>query len=330
MDGVSSRPASRMRALSGDLEEIARRLDTTETTVRKWRGRFAVHGIKGLLDLPRPGRPGTYGPEVRLRVIACATSAPPSGAATWTHALIAQRLAEVGISPSQVGRILAEADLRPHKVRGWLNRLDDEQFWHLAAQVCDLYLRPPADGVLLSVDEKTSMQAKSHKYPERAAWKGQAARREFEYIRHGTVSILAAMDVADGQVWAERIDRNNSVTFIAFLAMLDRVIDPRLTIYLIMDNGSSHTSRAIRAWLTAHPRFKAAYTPKHASWLNVIEMWFSALTRRLLRRGEFASREDLMAQIDDFAIRHNATARPYRWRYDARMEHDRYLVRHSD
>ncbi|MEU7893503.1 IS630 family transposase [Nonomuraea sp. NPDC049152] len=310
--------------------KVAARLDTTETTVRKWRGRFAYYGIKGLLDLPRPGRPETYGPEVRLQVIACATSAPPSGAATWTHALIAQRPAEVGISPSQVGRVLAEADLRPHKVRGWLNRLDDEQFWHLAAQVCDLYLRPPADGVLLSVDEKTSMQAKSRKYPERAAGKGQAARREFEYIRHGTVSILAAMDVADGQVWAERIDRNNSVNFIAFLAMLDKVIDPRLTIYLIMDNGSNHTSRATRAWLTAHPRFKVTYTPKHASWLNMIEMWSSALTRRLLRRGEFTSREDLMAQIDDFTIRYNAIARPYRWRYDARVEHDRYLVRRSD
>jgi transposase len=309
------------------LARIAAHLQVTETTVRKWRDRFAVGGIRGLVDLPRSGRPERYGPEVRLHVIACATSAPPPGQATWTHALIAEQLAGTGISPSSVGRILGEADLKPHKVRGWLNRLDDEQFWHLAAAVCDLYLRPPTEGVLLSVDEKTGIQAKSRKYPELAAGPGRAARREFEYVRHGTVSILAAMNVADGQVWAERIDRNNSAAFIAFLTMLDQLIDPRLNIYLVMDNGSSHTSRATRAWLAAHPRFNVTYTPKHASWLNMVEMWFSVLTRRLLRRGEFASREDLMAQIDDFTIRYNATARPYRWRYDAHAEHTRYLTR---
>jgi len=309
------------------LAAIAAHLGTTETTVRKWRDRFATRGIKGLMDLPRPGRPEIYGPEVRLRVVACATSAPPHGEAAWTHTLIAQQLADVGISPSHVGRILAEADLRPHRVRGWLNRLDDEQFWHLAAAVCDLYLHPPADAVLLSVDEKTGIQAKSRKYPELAARPGRPARREFEYVRHGTVSILAAMNVATGHVLAERIDRNNSLTFIAFLTLLDQMTDPHLDIYLIMDNGSSHTSRATRAWLTAHPRFTVTYTPKHASWLNIVEMWFSVLTRRLLRRGEFTSREDLMTQIDEFTIRYNATAHPYRWRYDARAEHAHYLSR---
>ncbi|GIH73560.1 IS630 family transposase [Sphaerimonospora thailandensis] len=309
------------------LARIAATLRVTETTVRKWRDRFAERGIRGLLDLPRPGRPELYGPEVRLRVIACATSAPPAGQAAWTHTLIAERLADTGISLASVGRILTEADLRPHKVRGWLNRLDDEQFWHLAAAVCDLYLRPPDDGVLVSVDEKTGIQAKSRKYPELAAEPGRAARREFEYVRHGTVSILAAMNVLSGEVLAEQIDRNDSATFIAFLTMLDQMIDPRLNIYLIMDNGASHTSRATRAWLAAHPRFKVTYTPKHASWLNVIEMWFSVLTRRLLRRGEFTSRQDLMTQIEEFTIRHNTTARPYRWRYDARTEHARYLSR---
>jgi transposase len=306
---------------------VAERLSTTETTVRKWRHRFAADGIKGLVDLPRPGRPELYGPEVRLRVIACATSAPPEGRSAWSHTAIAAHLADTGISASQVGRILAEADLRPHKVRGWLNRLDDEQFWQLAGAVCDLYLNPPDNAVLLSVDEKTGIQAKSRKHPEICARPGRAARREFEYIRHGTVSLLAAMDVRSGQVLAERIDRNTSATFIAFLILLDQMIDPDLDIHLILDNGASHTSKATRAWLAAHPRFKVTYTPKHASWLNMIEMWFSVLTRRLLRRGEFTSREDLMEQIDTFTIRHNANAQPYRWRYDARADHVRYLTR---
>ncbi len=308
---------------------IADRLATTETTVRKWRDRFAADGIKGLMDRPRPGRPEIYGPETRLRVVACATSAPPAGQAAWTHSSIAGQLAETGISASQVGRILAEADLRPHRVRGWLNRLDDEQFWSLAAAVCDLYLRPPPAAVLLSVDEKTGIQAKSRKYPELPARSGRWARREFEYIRHGTVSIMAAMNITTGQVIAERIDRNDSVTFIAFLTLLNQTIDPALDICMIMDNGSSHTSRATRAWLAAHPRFKVTYTPKHASWLNMIEMWFSVLTRSLLRRGEFTSRDDLMTQIDDFTIRHNNTAKPYQWRYDARAEHTRYLTRRA-
>ena len=156
----------------------------------------------------------------------------------------------------------------------------------------------------------------------RAARPGRDARREFEYIRHGTVSILAAMNVTTGEVIAERIHRNDSQTFIAFLAMLHQMTPPHLRIHLIMDNGSSHTSRA---WLAAHPRFAVTYTPKHASWLNMIEQWFGVLTRRLLRRGDFASRDDLETKITAFTIRHN---RPYKWSYDADAEHARYLQRH--
>ncbi len=162
----------------------------------------------------------------------------------------------------------------------------------------------------------------------RAARPGRDARREFEYIRHGTVSILAAMNVTTGEVIAERIHRNDSQTFIAFLAMLHQMTPPHLRIHLIMDNGSSHTSRITRAWLAAHPRFAVTYTPKHASWLNMIEQWFGVLTRRLLRRGDFASRDDLETKITAFTIRHNKNARPYKWSYDADAEHARYLQRH--
>jgi hypothetical protein len=140
---------------------------------------------------------------VRLRVISRATSIPPEGRSAWSHTAIAAHLADTGISASQVGRILAEADLRPHKGRGWLNRLDDEQFWQLAGALCDLYLTPPDNAVLLSVDEKTGIQAKSRKHPEICARPGRAARREFEYLRHGTVSLLAAMDVRSGRSWPQ-------------------------------------------------------------------------------------------------------------------------------
>jgi transposase len=310
--------------------QIARRIGCSLPTVRTWRARFARRGVPGLFDRPRSGRRERYGPSERLAVVSIATSVPLEGESVWTRTTIASRLAMRGldVSLSTVGRILAEAKVRPHKVRGWLNRADDPAFWARAGAVCRLYLDPPPKTVLVSVDEKTGIQAKSRRYPTGRARRGRDARREFEYRRHGTVSIVAAMEVATGQVIAERIERNNSVTFIAFLRKLDWHIDPALRIHLVMDNGSSHTSRATRAWLAAHPRFAVTYTPKHASWLNMVEQWFSALTRRLLRHGDFASREDLEGQITAFTIRYNRTARPYRWGYDADAEHAKYLVRH--
>jgi transposase len=310
--------------------QIARDLGCGVPTARAWRRRFAVRGVPGLFDRRRPGRPERHGPSARLAVVATATSLPPDGESAWSHATIASHLAERGlaISAATVGRVLKEAKLRPHKVRGWLNRADEPGFWGRAGAVCRLYLDPPPGTVLLSVDEKTGIQAKSRRHPEIPARPGRDARREFEYVRHGTVSIVAAMDVVTGQVVADRIDRNDSAAFTSFLAMLDQAIPPGLRIHLIMDNGSSHTSAATRAWLAARPRFAVTFTPKHASWLNMIEQWFGLLARRLLRRGDFASRDDLEAQITAFTIRHNKHARPCKWTYDADAEHARYLQRH--
>ncbi|MGH3305117.1 MAG: IS630 family transposase [Streptosporangiaceae bacterium] len=310
--------------------QIARELGCSTATARCWRRRFAVRGIAGLFDRPRCGRPETHGPSARLAVIATATSLPPDGESQWSQAMIAGHLRERGlvISAATAGRVLAEAKARPHKVRGWLRRADDPAFWIRAGAVCRLYLNPPPGTVLISIDEKTGIQAKSRKHPQVPAGPGRDARREFEYVRHGTVSILAAMNVTTGQVIAERIARNDSATFTRFLAMLDQATPPHLRIHLIMDNGSSHTSRATRAWLNAHPRFAVTYTPKHASWLNMIEQWFGVLARRLLRRGDFASRDDLEAKITAFTIRHNKHARPYKWAYDADADHARYLERH--
>jgi transposase len=308
---------------------IAAVLGCAVNTVRTWRRRFVHGGMPALSDLPRSGRPEVYGPGVRLRIVAAATSVPPEGNPAWTHALIAGQLAGTGISASQAGRILAGLELRPHRVRGWLNRADDDQFWAQAAAVCDVYLRPPPDTVVICIDEKTGIQAKYRKYPERPPRPGRPGRREFEYVRNGTVSIIAALHVATGQVVTEPIARNDSVTFTGFLHRLDQCTDPRLNIHIIMDNGSSHTSRATRAWIAAHPRITVTCTPKHASWLDMAELWFSVLTRGLLRRGEFTSRADLTEKITRFAIRYNQTAKPWTWAYDARDDHARYRARHS-
>lgn len=308
---------------------IAAALGCTAGTVRTWRHRFVRRGMPALRDRPRSGRPEVYGPDVRLAIVATATSAPPAGCPAWTHGMIAAELAGAGISVSQGGRILAGLELAPHRVRGWLNRRDDDQFWAQAAAVCQVYLRPPPGTVVICTDEKTGIQAKCRKHPERPARPGRLARREAEYVRNGTLSIIAALHVATGQVITEPIEHNDSVTFTGFLHRLNQCTDSRLNIHLVMDNGPSHTSAATRAWIAAHPRITVTYTPKHASWLDMAELWFSILARRLLRRGEFTSPADLAEKITSFAIRYNRTARPFTWTYDARADHARYLARHA-
>ncbi|MEU5157791.1 IS630 family transposase [Glycomyces sp. NPDC021274] len=288
------------------------------STVVRWRDRYAQEGLAGLEDRPRSGRPPMYGPEVRLRIVATATSTPPRPYGGWSHRLIAAHLADTGISASQAGRILAALQVKPHRVRGWLTRPADPQFFSKAAEVCDLYRTCPPRSVVLSVDEKTAMAARSRKHPDRPPGPGRVRWREFEYVRHGTVSVTAALDVHTGQVVVEELPRNDSAHFIRFLARLERCIPTDLTIHLVLDNGSSHTSKATRAWLAKHPRIVAHYTPKHASWLNQVEIFFSLLARAVLRHGDFSSRADLLEKVTDFAIAHNETARPFSWNYKGR------------
>jgi len=297
---------------------IARDLQVEQNTVRTWRNRYAEHGVAGLSDRPRTGRPAVYGPDTHLRIVATVTSELPEADSVWSHRLLAEHLHADGISASQIGRILADLDLKPHRVRGWLTRRPDPDFYRKAADVCTLYLHQPTDSMVVCVDEKTAIAARSRKHPDQPARPGRIARREFEYVRHGTVSIIAALDVRTGQVVTEQIAKNDSVTFIAFLTMLDAHIDPTLTIHLVLDNGSSHTSKATKKWLREHPRFQPHYTPAHASWLDQAELFFSILTRRLLRRGEFTSRQDLANKTENFVIAYNQTAKPYRWTYDGR------------
>jgi len=299
-------------------EQIAAELDCSPNTVRTWRGRFAEHGLDGLADARRTGRPRRLGQVERIAVTAVATSCRPGPAAIWTHAAIAAALAQqaIGVSASQVGRILAEADLKPHKVRGWLNRRDDPAFWDRAADICELYLNPPPGAMVLSIDEKTAIAARSRKHPDIPAAPGRPARREFEYKRHGTASLLAALDVASGQVLGEIIARNDADTFIGFLTMLDQHIAPDRPVHVVLDNGSSHTAKKTKAWLAEHPRWHVHWTPPHASWLNQVELYFSALAKTVIRYGDFASRDDLINKIESYILGKNETAKPYRWTYE--------------
>lgn len=295
---------------------IAVRVGCSVNTVRKWRGRFAEHGMPGLADARRCGRPRRLGPDARVAILAAATSAPPYPESTWSHRRIAEHLADLAVSASQIGRILADGDIKPYRVRGWLTRKDDPAFAARAADVCDVYLNPPPNCVRLSIDEKSAIAARSRKHPARPPAPGRPARQEFEYVRHGTVSIIAAFDIDTGQALTQAIARNDSATFVTFLTMLDRAIDPAKDIHIVLDNGSSHVAKNTRAWLAARPRWHPHWTPVHASWLNQVELYFSAMTRAVVRHGDFTSRDDLIDKIETYVIEKNAAAKPYRWTYD--------------
>lgn len=168
---------------------------------------------------------------------------------------------------------------------------------------------------MVSVDEKTGIQAKERIVATTPPSSGRPARYEFEYRRHGTASLLAAMEVHSGEVLATDIARNDSVTFTDFLAEIDNNVASSLDIHLILDNGSSHTSKETKGWLAAHPRFVVHYTPKHASWVNMVELFFSIITRRVLKRGNFRSRDDLVSKLMRFIISYNENAKPFAWTY---------------
>lgn len=308
------------------LRQIDERVGIDQHQAGIWRRRFAQDRLAGLEDRPRSGRPRRLGHDERLKMAAIATSArdQTDPVATWNYIDVAEALHAEGIvvSVSQVWRILTSMDIDLSKVRGWLNRRDDPEFWERVRDVCGLYLNPPERALVLSVDEKTSIQAKSRKHPDQAAQPGRLRRREFEYVRHGTASLFAALDVHSGEVLAEPIPTgdaggNNSINFCAFLDEIDANVDPALDIHVVLDNGSSHVSKYTKAWFATHHRWHVHYTPPHASWVNQVELFFSILQRKVITNGDFASRDDLVTKLLTFITDYDQTARPFRWTYAA-------------
>lgn len=301
--------------------DISEEVSMHEEWVAKWRRRFLEKRVAGLVDAPRSGRPRRLGHDERIAIAAAATAAkdPSDPVSTWNCFELADKLRADGIeiSPTWLFRILAAMDIDLTRTRGWLNRRDDPEFWERVRDVCGLYLSPPQNAVVLSVDEKTGIQAKERRYPDQAPRVGRHRRREFEYRRHGVASLVAALNVASGEVLADTIARNDSVTFMSFLDTIDRSTDPSLAIHVVLDNGSSHTSKATRAWFEAHPRWVVHYTPKHASWVNQVELFFSILQRKVVRNGNFKSRDDLINKLITFITDYDQTAHPFRWTYAA-------------
>jgi transposase len=297
--------------------QIAREVGLSERKVGVWRTRFAEHRVDGLSDLPRSGKPPVYGHDKQLDVFKTACTQPPEGETHWTVRSLAEA---VGVGKSQTHEILAQADLKPHLVRSWLTSLDPD-FDTKQADVCGLYLAPPENAIVISLDEKTSIQAREPIRKEIAMAPGTPARREFEYKRHGVQALLAALLVHTGQVIGEVYDRNSRVEFLDFLQRLEAEIPPGKEVHAILDNLQVHKTPEVRSWLDQHPRWTFHFTPTHASWLNQIELFFSILTRRLLRRGIFTSKADLKTQLLAFIDRYNPAATPFAWTYQGKPLH---------
>jgi transposase len=297
--------------------QIASEIGLSQRKVGVWRNRFAEHRIEGLRDLPRSGKPAVYDHDKQVEVFKTACSEPPEGETHWTVRSLAEA---VGVGKSQTHAFLAQADLKPHQVRSWLTSLDPD-FDTKQADVCGLYLSPPENAIVVSLDEKTSIQARQPIRKELPVEPGKPARREFEYKRHGVQALLAALLVHTGEVIGEVYDRNTRIEFVEFLALLEAQIPAGKEVHAILDNLQVHKTPEVKAWLDAHPRWTFHFTPTHASWLNQIELFFSILTRRLLRRGIFTSKTDLKTQLLEFIDRYNPTAKPFAWTYKGKPLH---------
>ncbi len=299
--------------------EIGLLVDLHYNQVGVWRQRYREYGLAGLEDEERPGRPVVYGHDDVLLLVKLVTEPPPDNATRWTMEALAEAMATHGvpISASQCWRICSALDLKPWQVESWMTSHDPD-FWAKAGDVCGLYLNPPENALVWSIDEKTGMQAKSRVNPTKPAVPGRPARREFEYKRHGTAVLFAALKVHEGTVAGWVTDSSRSENFVEFLADLVAQTPEGLDLHCVVDNLSTHKTELVKAFLEDNPRVHIHHTPTHASWLNQVELFFSILERRLLRRGEFDSVDHLAEKVIGFIKDYNRRAAPFRWTYDGR------------
>lgn len=308
--------------------QVARRIGCSARNVRKWRARWdACPQVESLLEADRSGRPARIPLEVRCRLVQLACDTPDRLYSpfreTWTQQALAdavQRETGRSISRSTVQRILSAEGLRPHRVRQWLHSPDPD-FEVKVARVCDLYLNPPSGAAVVCVDEKP-MQALERKYPTRIG-PGGVVRREYEYIRNGTACLLAAFDVRDGQVLGRVVPNRTSEATVDFMEELARKY-PQGEVYVVWDNLNTHYDGPSKRWTEFNRRhggrFHFVYTPKHASWMNQIEVWFSILQRRVLRYGSFHSVAHLEREVIAFTRHWNwSEGRPFRWTFTGKF-----------
>jgi transposase len=295
--------------------EIAERLGVSRPTVIAWRKRYTREGLShGLADRHRRGRPQTVRRDRRAEILAATLSPPPTalGVTHWSSRLLAR---ELGVSYSTVVRVWAEHDLRPWQTETFKFSTDPE----LEAKVRDvvgLYLDPPAHAIVVCVDEKSQIQALQRTQPVRPAAPGRVERRTHDYVRHGTTTLFAALEVATGRVTDACQPRHRHLEFLAFLKLVAKAY-PRRQLHVVVDNYATHKHQRVRAWLGSHPRVHLHFTPTYASWLNLVEVFFAIIERQALRRGDFASVDELVAAIRRFCDGWNQRCQPFTWTKDA-------------
>ena len=290
--------------------EIAREVGVSRPSVWRWQRRFAEEGVEGLLhDRTRP--PGTPPlPQATVERVVVLTCAEPPGEAThWTGRAMAKA---VGISLGSVQRIWAEHRLQPHRIKTF-KRSTDPAFTAKLRAIVGLYLAPPAHAVVLSLDEKSQIQALDRTQPGLPIKPGRAGTMTHDYKRHGTTTLFAALNVLDGSVLGRCMARHRHQEFIRFLNTVEAAVPAGKLVHCILDNYASHKHPKVRAWLARHPRWTFHFTPTSGSWLNAVETFFSTLTRQRLRRGVFTSIVHLQAAINRYLEEHNRDPRPFVW-----------------
>jgi transposase len=290
---------------------LSARLAVSTTALTRWRKRFERQRVAGLHDAPRSGRGDRVSPALEAKVLALTQQPPPAPFTHWTTRRVAARL---GLNHMTVHRIWQRAGLQPHRLERYMASPDPD-FERKAADIIGLYLNPPTHAVVFCVDEKTAIQALDRRDPVLPLSPGRAERHGFEYVRHGTLSLYAALNVGTGAVEGMTAARHTSADFLAFL---DRVIATqprRREIHLIVDNLSAHKTKAVQAWLVAHPRVQLHYTPTYSSWLNQVELWFAKIERDCIARGIFTSTADLRRKLMQYIRAHNKTCHPFVWSY---------------
>jgi hypothetical protein len=310
---------------------VAKVCRVDDKTVDLWRRRFRKHGLKGLADRQRTGRPPTFGGAIGLEIVALACEPVPEKPDGTTDRSIKEIQQEAirrgvvsSISCSTVQRLLAGADIRPHHVEGWLHSIDPD-FREKATRICDLYLKPPPGSVVVCVDEMPGVQVLKRKYPDhwgrrRRRKKSQRRRRrEFEYIRGGTQALIAGFEVKSGQVIARCGDDRSAASLELFMEDVAATY-PTGTVHVVWDNLNIHYDGKTDRWTRFNQRhgnrFVFVYTPKHASWVNQVEIFFSIVQRKCLRHGSFASKEQLRSTLLNFVAHWNKDlAHPFRWTF---------------
>jgi len=291
--------------------EIMRGSGTSKTAVWRWQERFMIEGVAGLLrDKTRPPRIAPLGADVEARVVQATLSDVAPGETThWTAAAMAKAR---GISVSSVQRIWRRHGLQPHRTRHF-KLSNDPEFAGKLRDIVGLYVSPPDHAVVLSIDEKSQIQALDRTQPGLPLKKGRCGTRTHDYKRHGTTSLFAALELLQGKVIGDCYQRHRHQEFLRFLRLLDQSFPGDVPLHLVVDNYGTHRHDNVQAWLRRHPRFVLHFVPTSGSWLNLIERWFRELTQQAIRRGSFYSVPDLIAAIRQFLSAWNEEPKPFVW-----------------